>query len=78
MLDFQADIHYNQSVSSETLLILLAGCVMAMALVAVFSLRRRKLSLLEYTAWGMLALLLPVIGPFLVVWLRPGQKPGAH
>jgi hypothetical protein len=64
--------------NANTLLMLLAACIWTMALVAVFSLRGRKLSLAQYTAWGLLALLLPVIGPFLVVWLRPGQRTGSH
>lgn len=43
-----------------------------MALLAAFYLRRRSLTLIEYLCWGMLLILLPLLGPFLVIMLRPG------
>jgi 4-hydroxybenzoate polyprenyltransferase len=54
----------------KTLLILF--CVI-MFLLAVLYLRRRRLTWLEFGAFGLLALLLPILGPFLVIALRPGQ-----
>jgi len=47
-------------------------CLFGMALLAAFYLRRRSLTLIEYISWGMLLILLPLIGPFLVIMLRPG------
>jgi len=52
---------------------LLALTSLVMFLLAVQYLRRRKLSWFEYGAFGLLALLLPILGPFLVIALRPGQ-----
>ena len=43
-----------------------------MALLAVFYLSRRRLAWWQVCGWGALALCLPVIGPFLVICLRPG------
>ena len=49
-------------------------CFLSMAVLAAFFLRRRNLSLLEYALWGLIAILLPAVGPFLVIWMRPGHK----
>ena len=78
LLDFRAKIRYNLFMTTDTLRIIMGGCFLGMALLAVFYLRRRRLSLVEYTAWGMLAILLPAVGPFLVIWFHPGQKQGTH
>lgn len=51
---------------------LLMICLFGMALLAAFYLRRRSLTLIEYLCWGMLLILLPLFGPFLVIMLRPG------
>ncbi len=58
---------------SDALRGLLAACLFGMALLAALFLRTRHLSTTAYIAWGLLALLLPAIGPFLVIALRPGQ-----
>ncbi len=58
--------------SPDTMRMLIIGCMLSMAILAAFYLRSRKLSPLAYAAWGLLALVLPLIGPFLVIWLRPG------
>ena len=54
-------------------LMLLLG-MLAMAVVAAFYLRQRKLSIVAYAAWGLVAILVPVVGPFLVIWLKPGSR----
>jgi hypothetical protein len=36
-------------------------------------LRRRTMSTQEYLLWGLLAVLLPVLGPYLVISSRPGK-----
>jgi hypothetical protein len=47
--------------------------VLAMAFLAVFYLRRRQLSWAAYCFWGLVAIVLPVLGPFLVIVSRPGK-----
>jgi hypothetical protein len=59
----------------ETLQVLLVGCLLAMYILAMFSLRRRPLSLGRFIAWGCFALFLPALGPFLVILIRPGGPP---
>jgi ABC-type transport system involved in multi-copper enzyme maturation permease subunit len=54
--------------------VLLAICLLGIALLASFFLRQRKLTMVETLAWGMLILLVPLLGPFLVILLRPGSK----
>jgi hypothetical protein len=44
-----------------------------MPVLAVLFLRGRKLTVFQYLLWGLLALLLPVLGPYLVIAARPGQ-----
>lgn len=44
-----------------------------MVILAVFFLKGRELSGHEYILWGLLALFLPVLGPYLVILARPGQ-----
>lgn len=57
----------------ELLKVLLVLFSAAMFVLAVLYLRRRRLTWLEYGAFGLLALLLPILGPFLVIALRPGR-----
>lgn len=58
--------------SPDTMRTLLAICMVAMALLALLYLRRRELSTAEIIAWGTLIVLLPLLGSFLVICLRPG------
>ncbi len=58
---------------AETLRLLLAGFLVAMYILAMFYLRRRELSLAAYTFWGLFALLIPALGPFLLILARPGR-----
>jgi hypothetical protein len=58
----------------QTMLILMLVCLVAMVLLAVFFLRSRRMSLRSYIAWGILALLLPFLGPFLVILSHPGKS----
>jgi len=41
---------------------------------AAFFLRTRRLPFSAYMLWGLLALLLPLLGPFLVILSNPGGK----
>jgi hypothetical protein len=45
-----------------------------MALVAILYLRQRRLPLIGYACWGLVALLIPFMGPFLVIMSHPGEK----
>jgi hypothetical protein len=60
--------------SAEAMRLLLVICLVSLALLAVFYLSRRRLSLLEYIGWGLLAVLLPLAGPFIVLLRQPGKK----
>jgi len=63
--------------------ILLLVTILAMALLAFLYLRQRRMAWSEFCAWGLLALVLPLLGPFLVFVFRPGEfrdkkvRPGA-
>ncbi|GEM_PF-591158 len=59
--------------SASTVRFLLLLGLFGMALLAAFYLRRRELTLVEYIAWGMLAVCLPLVGPFLVILNHPGR-----
>jgi hypothetical protein len=62
------------ALSPDLMRVLLTICLLGMALLASFFLRQRKLTVVETLAWGMLILLVPLLGPFLVILLRPGSK----
>ena len=40
---------------------------------AVFYLARRRMSWHQYLGWGLVALVFPLLGPFLVIANRPGS-----
>lgn len=46
--------------------------IVLLALYALFYLRQRQLSWKEFCCWSLLAVCLPVLGPFLVIAHRPG------
>jgi len=48
--------------------------IVVMALFAIFYLRRRPLSWLAFLGWGLLAVLVPILGPFLVIAAHPGRS----
>ncbi|MDP2995502.1 MAG: hypothetical protein Q8N46_10325 [Anaerolineales bacterium] len=60
--------------NSETLRLLLAGFLVAMYVLANLYLRRQPLTFSQYTLWGLFALLVPALGPFLVILLQPGKS----
>jgi hypothetical protein len=49
--------------NTETVRVLLAGCLVAMSVLAMFSLRRRPLTLGQFTTWGYLDYLSRRWGP---------------
>lgn len=54
--------------------LLLIACFFGMAVLALLYLRQRQLSLIGYCLWGLVATLLPFVGPFLVIMSQPGEK----
>lgn len=60
--------------NADTLLTLLVIFFVAMFLLSVSYLRRRKMSCWAYAFWGTFALLLPAFGPFFVIAYRPGER----
>jgi NhaP-type Na+/H+ or K+/H+ antiporter len=58
---------------AETLRLTLFVFLIAMYVIAMTYLRRRRLPLSAYAMWGIFALGLPALGPFLVIALRPGS-----
>ena len=61
------------SMNADTMRVLLVFFLVAIFLVAVSYLRRRKMSTWAYAFWGTFALLLPAFGPFFVIAYRPGE-----
>jgi hypothetical protein len=60
--------------NTETLRLLLAGSLVVMVVLAMLYLRRQPLTFRQVTLWGLFALLVPALGPFLVILLRPGKS----
>lgn len=60
-------------VSVNTMRLTILLCLFGMQLLAAFYLRRRRLSVVEYFGWGMLVALVPALGPFLAILLKPGR-----
>ena len=52
---------------------LLVLCLLGMEVLSAAFLCQRRMTFWQYVRWGMLAVLLPVLGPFLVILLRPGR-----
>jgi hypothetical protein len=59
--------------NAEVLRLLLAVSLIAMYVLAMLYLRRRILSLGANLFWGLFALCIPALGPFLVILTRPGS-----
>jgi hypothetical protein len=59
--------------NADALRAILITFLVAIYLLSVSYLRRRKMSNLAYAFWGTFALLLPAFGPFFVIAYRPGE-----
>jgi hypothetical protein len=59
--------------SADVMRLFLVLCLLGMSLLAIFYLRRRELSFEAYLGWGTLAIVVPILGPFLVILSRPGK-----
>jgi hypothetical protein len=67
-------------ISAGIMRLLLGLGMMGMALLSTFYLRQRRMPFHEYLAWGLLAIFVPVLGPFWVIYMHPGQpsQPRRH
>jgi len=61
-------------ISPTILRFILCSGLLGMLLLSAFYLRGRRLTFGEYIGWGLLAVLLPLLGPFLAIFSRPGQS----
>jgi hypothetical protein len=61
-------------ISAHMMRLLLLGCILSLNILAAFYLRNRKLSLWAYTSLGIAAIVLPIVGPFIVIWIQPGKR----
>jgi hypothetical protein len=59
--------------TSQVLIFSLFACQIGMLILTVFYLRRRTLSGTAYVLWGLLALTVPLLGPYIVIAARPGE-----
>ncbi len=58
----------------DVLRIMLMVCIAGMFALAMVYLVQRRLAWHQYLGWGLVALIFPVLGPFLVIANRPGVK----
>jgi hypothetical protein len=73
LLAYRLKKRYNDfEMNAGTLRLLLAVCLIAMHLLAMFYLRRRPLTPGQFAAWGLFSLFVPALGPFLVILSQPG------
>lgn len=61
--------------NAETLRTLLLVYIVLSVAIAFVYMARRRLTFGEWVFWGLVAILLPVFGPFLVISARPGPRP---
>jgi hypothetical protein len=57
----------------DILIFCLFASQVGMMILAAFYLRRRIMPGISYLLWGLLALSLPIIGPYLVIASQPGE-----
>jgi hypothetical protein len=76
LLASRLEKRYNESeMTAEIVRLLLVGCLVAMDVLAMAALRRRKLTLGQFTAWGLFALAVPALGPFLAILKGRARAP---
>lgn len=59
---------------AELLRVVLFAYAALAFILAVFYLKRRSLTRVEFLLWGGLALVVPIFGPFFVIAARPGPR----
>lgn len=60
--------------TSDLLRLLLLLFLFSLYALAIFYLSRRRLSPLQFAAWAIFALIVPLLGPFIVFLVRPEGK----
>jgi len=60
--------------SPDIMRLFLLLCLLSLAILAVFYLRERSLSLPAYLSWALLIVMLPLLGPFIVILMKPGHR----
>ena len=60
--------------SATTMRALLVLSLLGMSLLAGLYLRRRQLPLIAYFGWGLLVIMLPALGAFIVLLSKPGMS----
>jgi len=60
--------------SSDLMRLLLLGCMLSMAVLAMLTLHQRSITLQETIIWCLTANLIPALGPFKVIWAKSGNK----
>jgi len=60
--------------AADFLRLLLVLFSFAMLSLSIIYLSRRKLTFWDYFGWGLVAVLIPILGPFLVIASRPGNR----
>ena len=60
-------------ISAGVIRVFLGMGMLGMALLAIFYLRQRRMPFHEYLGWGLLAVFVPVFGPFWVIYMHPGR-----
>jgi integral membrane sensor domain MASE1 len=63
----------NSMTTAGVIRTILVVDIVAMALLAIFYLRQRRMSWAAYCWWSIVALVVPILGPFLVISNRPGE-----
>jgi Kef-type K+ transport system membrane component KefB len=58
--------------------VLLVMDVVGMFALAVFYLARRRMRWHQYLGWGLVAVIFPLLGPFLVIASHPGERRKKH
>ncbi len=66
--------------TADVLRYMLFATILILAVLALVYLRRRQMDWQTALAWVLLALLVPVLGPILVIRMRPGKlaRPAAQ
>jgi len=59
--------------TAEILRTILLIFLFAMLALGLDFLRRRRMPFNEFALWGLFALLVPALGPFLVIVIQPGK-----
>jgi hypothetical protein len=54
--------------------VLLVMDMVGMYALVVFYLTRRRMSWRQYLGWGLVAVIFPLLGPFLVIASHPGER----